>query len=408
MHKVIVAIIFLSGWLGALQDEQNQSFIVEIVADNIELRSEIAEIIHIDSIKNNKIFSVVSKNDLNVLEDRFSEFIISASIMDDEVISYYGEMTGIIDFPRADAAFHTYEEMLAELRRLASSYPHLSSLFSIGKSVEGKDLWALKIGADNQKQNDDKPAIAYMGTHHAREHVSTEMPILYAKYLLENYLTDVRIKELVDRLDIYLIPMVNPDGAMHDIDGQRYKYWRKNRRQNHNNTFGVDLNRNYGYGWGTGGSSTNPSSDVYMGPQAFSEPETKAIRDFFLARPNISTALSFHTFSELILYPWGGLDSGVGGQDQLIFEKMARDMASMNNYKPMQSSGLYIASGDTCDWLYGELKVYCFTFELSPSSMWGGGFYPGASIIGQVFDDNLEPMLYMADLADDPSRVLTR
>jgi carboxypeptidase T len=116
--------------------------------------------------------------------------------------------------------------------------------------------------------------------------------------------------------------------------------------------------------------------------------------------------LVFITFSELVLYPWGGKDEGVGGQDEAIFKKMAADIVKMNNYTPMQSSDLYIASGDTCDWLYGELSVYCLTFELSPSSMFGGGFYPGASMIERVFDDNFEPMLYLADLAEDPSRVL--
>ena len=81
-------------------------------------------------------------------------------------------------------------------------------------------------------------------------------------------------------------------------------------------------------------------------------------------------------------------------------------MAAMNHYTPMQASELYIASGDTCDWLYGERKVYCFTFELSPANMSGGGFYPGAGIIDHVFDANLEPMLYLANLTDRPQRAL--
>jgi carboxypeptidase T len=85
---------------------------------------------------------------------------------------------------------------------------------------------------------------------------------------------------------------------------------------------------------------------------------------------------------------------------------MAEDMAEMNGYTPEQASDLYVASGEMCDWVYGELSVYCFTFELSPSSGYYGGFYPGASIIDKVFNDNWAPMLYLAKYADNPSRVL--
>src|SRR5690606_22938509 len=129
-----------------------------------------------------------------------------------------------------------------------------------------------------------------------------------------------------------------------------------------------------------GGSSDRGSSEVYMGPAPFSEPETRNIRDFVKSQPRMTTLLSVHTFSELILYPWGHTYDPVGkekgnAQDRLIFEKMAQDMAKWNHYTPQQSSDLYIASGDTTDWAYGELGIYAFTFELTPKSMWDGGFY---------------------------------
>jgi carboxypeptidase T len=85
---------------------------------------------------------------------------------------------------------------------------------------------------------------------------------------------------------------------------------------------------------------------------------------------------------------------------------MARTMASWNKYTPQQASDLYIASGDTTDWAYGELGIFAFTFELSPKSMWDGGFYPGQGVIDRVFNDNLRPLLYMLDVADDPYRVV--
>ncbi|MCA9507472.1 MAG: zinc carboxypeptidase, partial [Myxococcales bacterium] len=335
-----------------------------------------------------------------------SEKIITTSVLNENAVKDFSFLAATMDFPSRDEKFHTYDEMYEDLKALESEYPDLASVFSIGKSVLGKDIWGIKISGKRSEAEELVPAIAYLGTHHAREHLSTEMPIMLAQKLLDEYHLDGNIKNLIDGNEVYIIPMVNPDGAMYDIEGGRYKSWRKNRRSNANGSYGVDLNRNYGYGWGTGGSSSNPYSEVYMGESAFSEPETQAVKEFFLAHENITIALSFHTFSELILYPWGGLYEGVGGEDEAIFKKMATDMAQMNHYDPMQSSELYIASGDTCDWLYGELNVFCFTFELSPSSIWGGGFYPGASVIDTVFDDNWEPILYLLDRAADPRSAL--
>jgi carboxypeptidase T len=183
--------------------------------------------------------------------------------------------------------------------------------------------------------------------------------------------------------------------------------WRKNRRDNQDGEFGVDLNRNYSYKWGTGGSDTDTSSEVYMGPAPFSEPETRAIRDFITVHANTKVLLTFHTFSELVLYPWGYTYDKVGNiKDAAAFVKMAKTMAAWNHYTAEQTSSLYIASGDTTDWAYGEKGIFAFTFELSPDSMDGGGFYPGAQMIDKVFKDNLQPCLYLIDVAGDPYKVL--
>lgn len=395
-------------WIAWTADEK-ALLALELSAKNASERSFLANFIHIDSVVDDRVYSVVSSNDWQRLSAKLSSQLVAVEVIAKELSRDFAILSDVVDFPDGEGAFHTYDEMTAGLRQLEHNYPAQVNVFSIGRSVQAKDIWAIKISDPATENIDhDKPAILYMATHHAREHLSTEMPILFAESILARSFSDKEIADLLSRVDIYLIPMVNPDGAMHDIEGKRYKYWRKNRRQNNSTSYGVDLNRNYSFGWGTGGSSDNPSSDVYMGLAPFSEPETKAIRDFMLSHPNISIALSFHSYSELILYPWGGRNEGIGGQDEAIFKKMAADMAAMNGYKPMQSSQLYIASGDTCDWAYGELSVYCFTFELSPSSMWDGGFYPGASVIERVFDDNWEPMLYLANLAHKPALVLSR
>jgi carboxypeptidase T len=121
----------------------------------------------------------------------------------------------------------------------------------------------------------------------------------------------------------------------------------------------------------------------------------------------LKVLLSFHTFSELILYPWGYTYDGISKtKDVEAYKKMATTMAQWNHYTPEQSSALYIASGDTTDWSYGELGIFSFTFELSPSGMNGGGFYPGQKVIDKVFKDNLQPCLYLLRVAGNPYQVV--
>jgi carboxypeptidase T len=312
---------------------------------------------------------------------------------------------GSLDFPEQDAIYHNYKELEQDMRSLAARAPDLVSIFSIGKSTLGKDLWAVRLtkGAKGT-QPSKKPGIVFLGTHHAREHLSTEVPLMLAKHLVDNR-ADAEIARLLDTRDIYIIPMVNPDGVEYDIEGGKYHMHRKNMSKNSDGTTGVDLNRNYGWGWGGGGASPDPSDDTYRGPSAFSEPESRAVKAFVEARPNLKVLLSYHTFSELILYPWGGSNDPIpDAPARNAFQTMAGEMAKMNGYTPEQSSDLYIATGDTCDWAWGEKGIYAFTFELTPKSMWDGGFYPGAGVVQRVFQANIRPALYLIDLSDDPLR----
>ena len=240
------------------------------------------------------------------------------------------------EFPIKDEAYHTYDEVLDVLDYLADEYSDIVEVYSIGQTVEGRDIPLVRITRQENRYSDYFiPGILFVGSHHAREHLSTEVPLMLAQHLAENYDTDEYVRSLVDSRDIYVIPLLNPDGKLHDIKGRRYKLWRKNRSFNEGSSSrGVDLNRNYSYGWGTGGSSKNPSSSIYMGPAPFSEPETIAMKDFVESAPNIRVLLTYHTYSELILYPWSGTYDEVGGVDQQIFEKMAVEMAEWNGYTP--------------------------------------------------------------------------
>lgn len=308
------------------------------------------------------------------------------------------------DFPSGDKAFRDYKQVEATIQNLVKSNRSIASHVLVGKSIEGRNISGIRLSS--RPQMDSLPTAIFMGCHHAREHLSVEMPLKLAEYLVKEYSKDARIKKLLSTTEVYIIPMVNPDGAEYDISTGSYKYWRKNRRKNANSTFGVDLNRNYGGKpgmWGGPGSSGDPKSDTYRGTEAFSEPETQAIRDFVTARKKTTVLLTYHTFSELILWPYGHTNDPIpDAKDRAVFETMGKKMSTWNHYTPQKSSQLYLASGDTTDWAYSMKKIFAFTFELSPKSMFAGGFYPGAKAIEPTFNANLEPALYLIEKAQNP------
>ena len=314
------------------------------------------------------------------------------------------------DYPFEDEKFHNYEELTTALNKLQQDNPNLVKLSSIGKTVEDRDIHLITVSAD-LSDNSNLPAVIFMGGHHAREHISVEMPLMLAQHLASEFKNgNQQIIQLLHERQVFIVPIVNPDGAEYDIAEGRYKMWRKNRTQNHDGSVGVDLNRNYGYKWGTGGSSSSPRSSTYRGPSAFSEPETQAIRDFVLSKKDqLTILLTYHTFSELILYPWGHTYNPITDQNAYnVHKTMAETMANWNNYRPQQSSDLYKTSGDTTDWSFGELGLISFTFELDPKNMWSGGFYPGQDTIDIVFEKNIKPALYLIEKADNPYQVLNQ
>jgi carboxypeptidase T len=316
------------------------------------------------------------------------------------------ERVGALGFPTQDNAYHTYDATVSELKSIAAAAPGLASLFSIGKTLQGRDIWALRLCPDAKDAAPSKlPGALFIGEHHAREHLSNEVPLALARKLVEGR-GDPEVSKLLATRDITIIPLLNGDGAEYDVEGDKYHMHRKNMRVNADGSFGVDLNRNYGFGWGGGGASEDPNDETYRGPSAFSEPETQAVKAFVEAHDNLKVLLSYHTFSELVLYPWGHTDAPIDDADALkAYQVMAGEMGRMTGYTPEQSSALYIASGDLTDWSWGAHKIFSFTFEMTPKSMWDGGFYPGTAAIATSVQLNWRPMLYLIDLADNPRRV---
>lgn len=341
----------------------------KIVKIQVESQEEIQELANLgepwEVHKDYVIIDVTDKLMQKITDRGFSVEVLFYSL---EEFSYPGPL------PKAgpEGLYHSYSELKDELLQLEQTYPQIAKVYDIGDSWEktqgiaDRDIWAIKI-SDNVTQEEDEPEILFIGAHHAREWISVEVPLYLAKYLVENYYTDPMVRSYVDNTQIWIVPMLNPDGHQYSIDVDRW--WRKNRRSNGGGSYGVDLNRNYGYMWGGPGSSPDPQSDIYRGTAPFSEPETQAIRDLALAH-KFRAMLTYHSYGQLILYPWGYTYNPP--PDVLALSNMSADMADLiqqvhgSIYTPQQASQLYLTSGTTDDWFYGQLDTFGFTIELRP------------------------------------------
>ena len=308
--------------------------------------------------------------------------------------------------------YPNFDEVVAILDEMHALYPNLiTAKTSLGQSIEGRDIWMVEI-SDNPGVDEEEGEVLYTALHHARE-PQGQATVLYTMwYLLEQYATNSDVSDLVDARRMFFVPVVNPDGYVYnellDGDGQ-YPGWRKNCRVNSEGGLcctlsnlgacGVDLNRNYSYLWGydDAGSSPNPGSGTYRGTEAFSEPETSAIRDFLESGRYVSEAFNYHTYSDLLLYPWS-YENGAYTPDDDLFELQAAAMTAINGYIYGTSwEILYRVNGGSDDWMYGEQttkpKIMAYTPEV------GHTFWPDPSEIIPLADENLEANLLLAQYA---------
>jgi carboxypeptidase T len=318
------------------------------------------------------------------------------SFMQDSKIDYsvdgfgYGSMGG----------YYTFAEIVANLDSMYAQYPNLiTPKFSIGSSQQSRTIWAAKI-SDNPNVNENEPAVGFDALVHAREPQSMATMMYYMWYLLQNYDTSPAIKYLVDNREIYFVPCFNPDGYEYNrtTNPNGGGMWRKNRRNNGDGSYGVDLNRNFGYQWGydNSGSSPIPGDETYRGPSAFSEPECQAIRDLAIQK-NYKTHFNMHTYGGYILYPWGYID--LETPDSSAYREFAALLTSESGYAYGSGSQLlgYNSNGSIRDWMYGEQtlkgKTFGYTIEI------GDDFWPTQAEIFPIAQQNLSTMLYQTHLA---------
>lgn len=316
----------------------------------------------------------------------------------------------------------TYDELLATLDEMVALYPNLiTAKTPIGNTLthEGRPIYWLRLSDNPNTDEDSEPEVLYTALHHAREPNSMAQMVFYLWYLLENYDSDPEIKYLVDHTAMYFIPCINPDGYIYnennDPDGGGL--WRKNLYSENGQIWGVDLNRNYGFQWGINdnGSSPNPGSNVYRGPAPFSEPELQAVRDFCIEH-EFKITLNYHSYGNLLIYPWGYNDQVTDEHD--TFSAFASAMTRENNYfagTGTQTVG-YSVNGNSDDWMYGEQvakpKIYSMTPEVGDGNF---GFWPAQADIDRLNKSTLRQNLTTAHLVlnygeveeIDPSNFIT-
>lgn len=320
-----------------------------------------------------------------------------------------------LDFPSADSGYHNYTELTNEVAAVATANPGLVRRFSLGRSYEGRELWAAKI-SDAVATDEAEPESLIQCGQHAREHLTIEMCLYLLNELTRTYGSDARVRNVVDTREIWLVFNLNPDGSEYDVATGSYRSWRKNRQPNSGSRYvGTDLNRNWDYRWGCcGGSSGRTSSSTYRGPSPFSAPETARLRDFVNSRvvggvQQIRTSIDFHSYSELVLWPFGftyaDTTTGMSRAEYDTFVALGRTMAASNGYTAQQASDLYITDGDYPDWAWGVHRIFAFTFEMYPRTS-SPGFYPPDEVIGRETARNRDAVLYLLEQSDCPYRAI--
>ncbi|MGC9665011.1 M14 family zinc carboxypeptidase [Planosporangium sp. 12N6] len=328
--------------------------------------------------------------------------------------------------------YHTVRAQHAHLDKVATDHPDLATVVDYGDSylktrntATGYDLKAICL---TRRQSGDcaltpsapKPRFLLMAQIHAREIVTGDLAWRFIDHLAGGYGSNAEVTALLDSTEVWVVPVVNPDGVdLVQQGGNRPYLQRKNLNGSGcaspptgSNQVGVDLNRNTASHWGTSGVSTSRCAQTYPGAAADSEPETQAIESLFRRLyadqrgPNDSDAapattrgamITLHSYAGMNLFPWGW--STRHSANDAPLRAMAARMSQYNGYRYGQPGEiLYNASGTSDDWSYGELGIASFTIELASC----GSFTPAYSCTGTDWSKNLPALMYVAGKAKAP------
>lgn len=314
------------------------------------------------------------------------------------------------------ACYETVEETYAVATDLAAEFPNLARFKDVGDSwnktmgLGGYDMMVLEL--TNELVVADKPKLFLTCAMHAREYATAALCLDFAQDLVEGYGHDADATWLLNEHEVHLMLQANPDGRKEAEQGIS---WRKNVNENYcgptSQQRGADLNRNFSFGWNCcNGSTGDACTQTYRGPSSASEPETQAMQNYMLdlfadSRPSDTTTpapantsgifLDIHSYSELVLWPWGSTSARAPNHVQL--QTLGRRLAYFNGYTPEQSISLYPTDGTSDDYSYGELGIASYTLEI------GTAFFQSCEAYeNQIRPDNLRALRYAAKVARTP------
>ncbi len=306
--------------------------------------------------------------------------------------------------PSGRSDYRHLGDIQADLKNLVQSYPGIVKPVTLPKKTFlGRDTMGVEISSDVNRSDDQKPVSFIMGLHHAREWPSAELTTEYAIYLAQQFGSNPEITELLRRVRVVIVPVINGDGfnvsreapSIADSTGDpggapglveccavggSLAYRRKNCDGIGQNPaipcdaqVGIDINRNYGFGWGGPGASSTPTSQSYRGSGPWSEPESQAVHEYSQNR-DVTSLLTMHNFAALVLRPPGLHTQGLA-PDEARLKELGDAMGDDTGYTSEYGYQLYDTSGTTEDWNYGAAGTFGYTMELGPDDVSGGNFH---------------------------------
>ncbi|MCP4569693.1 MAG: zinc carboxypeptidase, partial [FCB group bacterium] len=309
--------------------------------------------------------------------------VVSRLSARDQLIADYGAKIEIenieaynrsrLDPTRDMGGYTTYGEAVVQMIILSAN--PLLLVDTIGYSLEGRPLWGIKI-SDNVEVDEDEPEVYFNSLIHAREPIGLEITLDLIHQLLDNYGIDPTITSYVDETEIWITPIVNPDGYVYNETTNPFGggMWRKNLRDNGDGSYGVDLNRNWGFLWGLDdvGSTDDGYDETYRGTAAWSEPEALALHDFIIAH-DFSVIVNYHSYGNMYVRPFG-FDRSVRNADMPKYSPLLDSLYHLNYYSITPS--MYPTNGGAYDWQYGEQFEKRKIFGILPEV--GYWFWPDA------------------------------
>ncbi|XP_008580929.1 PREDICTED: carboxypeptidase A1 [Galeopterus variegatus] len=299
------------------------------------------------------------------------------------------------------ATYHDLEEIYGFIDQLVAEYSPLVEKMQIGNSYEGRPIYVVKFSTGQ----DSRPAIWIDAGIHSREWITQASGVWFAKKIAQDYGQDEALTNILDNMDIFLEIVTNPDGFVYTHTTNRL--WRKTRSLTPGSACaGVDPNRNWDAGFGLSGASSNPCSETYHGKSANSEVEVKSIVDFVVGHGNIRAFISIHSYSQLLLYPYGYKAEPAPDQEELdqLAKSAVTALASLYGTKFEYGSiieTIYEASGSSIDWSYNQSIKYSFTFELRDTGYYGF-LLPASQIIPTAQETWLGLLTIMEHTVNNP------